>query len=1290
MIASLLVALALGVRAYLGSALLQRQLERYVVGQIAQHTGLRADFVGFRFHFRPLGFQAEDLVLHGREDAAAAPLARTGRLLVTLRITSLLSHRVLLERVAADAPQVHIFALPDGDSNLPRMPPDRPAQPLFDLGVRDLLLQRGVLDLDANGAVHRIPLALHATGFTLRLASQPAAFNGALSFAASSVHVGGTSVAGALQLDFTLWPDDVRLDRGALTALGARVDFTGWLHHLSRPQLDVSYRFAGALPPALRVAGYDGLRAGTGTATGTLHWGLDAPWSAAATVTATGLRSRLPGWPEMSATAVLTADPAGLKVSRLTAGGAGARLSLVGAVPGWNRLLFDGRVEQLRLAGLWPALRAAQANPRLLSALAGLDGEASGRVTITGTPQDPVDSLDLTIAPAAAPGLNPLSGSVDLQLEPVRGWLTILAPSRLSLPTSSVAATGTWRQGLLALNVNGQTDNLGDFEPMLAAIAPTYHLGPLGGSVRFQLNLTGRAPRLSVTGDVEGNNLSVAAVQINQLSAAGALTPDGLTLTRGAFVTGLQRLTLTGAVGLQAYRLTGASPLDLQLTGANLDLGRVATLLGLRYPLVGVLGVQTRLTGTRAHPVGTATFSVTAARWQSQAVGSVSGQVRFSGAGAQIDNLTVALGPSRMNGSVAVDFDRRTYQVSLEANLIRLADVAALQSSRLAVTGTARVAITGAGSWDAPQATVRIATAGLSGNGESLGDAGTVLQLRGGNVSFQISDVLPGGSLQCTGQVGVSAPYPVQARLVVRDYDIDAWLRRFTSARLTGHSHIQGDAEISGPLADPGRLQLEASFDPVDAAISGLVIHNVGPIRVHAGGGLLQLESAHLVAPDTDLIATGSLTLDRSARLDAHVNGTVNLALVDSWQPNTHASGQLALAARVGGRLDSPQVTGTLDVRGAALSEENLPIGFDHIQGRLAFTGDRVQIDNLSAQTGGGSLTLSGFAMRTASGANYDLTATGTRLRIREQGVSATGNVSLRLDGNERAGLLSGQVDLTAMSLNENFDLALFIASNKTQPELPNPNSLLNHLRLDVHLKTGQEVEVATEAAHLQLSGDLRLRGTAAIPSIVGRVTAREGSLLFGGIEYQVDKGVVQFVNPFRIEPQLDLGLSATVQQYNVSLQISGPIDKLNLSYRSDPPLSSTDILALLATGAPTQADASLNQQSTSAFAAPSEQLLGRALDNVVAGRLHQLFGITQIQVNPNTGPTGVAGTGSSVTVQEQVSGAVHLTYTQNLSSSSQDIVQVSWTINRYLGIVLNRDSFGLYGLSFEFRHRAR
>ncbi|HEY7856445.1 MAG TPA: translocation/assembly module TamB domain-containing protein, partial [Terriglobales bacterium] len=720
------------------------------------------------------------------------------------------------------------------------------------------------------------------------------------------------------------------------------------------------------------------------------------------------------------------------------------------------------------------------------------------------------------------------------------------------------------------------------------------------------------------------------------------------------------------------------------------------------YPLLGgVLDVQANLAGTWQHPTGTGQLQLRQTHWQQQPIQAVSASFRLANDELTSSDFALLLPRTRVSGSLRLGLADHSYSFDIASPAVQLADIAALQSPRLPITGMARFQLLGSGHWEQPQATLILTTTGLRGHGESLGDVGARAQLNQGRIHFQIADVLPNGNLNVTGDADATAPFAAKAHLDLRDYDFDAWLRRFTPAELTGHSRISGTADLDGPLAQPARINARIALNPLELAVSGLVLRNLNPILLTTDHGSLTLSPARIVssdtAHDTDLTLSGAITphLVSSPALAAQMQGTVNLALIESLHPSTRAAGHLAIAATLAGTLDQPLLAGSVAIHDASLAEENLPIAFDHIEGQLSLRGNRAQIDHLTADTGSGNVAITGFASRTAGITNFDLAATGVNLRLRYQGISATGDVQLRLNGSslEHAGgrnaTLSGAAQLNRIGLDQNFDLALVLAGLQSPPELPDPGSVLNRIGLDVHLVTGPQLQVATNLARLAIQADLRLRGTLATPAVLGRASASEGRLLFGGNQYQVTKAQVQFVNPFKIEPILDIGLTTTVQQYDVTLNLVGPADKLAINYRSDPPLSSSDVVALLATGQPTQATSTLAGGGSNSFSG-SEQLLGQALNNVVAGRLQRLFGVTQVQINPNSGPLGTTGSGGTVTIQQQVARNLKLTYTQNLASSSQDIIQVDWTISRYLGITLNRDQFGLYGLKFTFRHRAR
>src|SRR5258707_15874110 len=106
----------------------------------------------------------------------------------------------------------------------------------------------------------------------------------------------------------------------------------------------------------------------------------------------------------------------------------------------------------------------------------------------------------------------------------------------------------------------------------------------------------------------------------------------------------------------------------------------------------------------------------------------------------------------------------------------------------------------------------------------------------------------------------------------------------------------------------------------------------------------------------------------------------------------------------------------------------------------------------------------------------------------------------------------------------------------------------------------------------------MTIRGTAAVPSVLGRIEINEGSATFAGQKYQLQRGEIYFTSPVRIDPIIDLDATGQVENYDITVGLHGTATNLKPTYRSEPPLSETDVFALLALGR-TQEEAQLYQE---------------------------------------------------------------------------------------------------------------
>jgi autotransporter translocation and assembly factor TamB len=123
-------------------------------------------------------------------------------------------------------------------------------------------------------------------------------------------------------------------------------------------------------------------------------------------------------------------------------------------------------------------------------------------------------------------------------------------------------------------------------------------------------------------------------------------------------------------------------------------------------------------------------------------------------------------------------------------------------------------------------------------------------------------------------------------------------------------------------------------------------------------------------------------------------------------------------------------------------------------------------------------------------------------------------------------------------------------------------------LRLRVRVDLDDNLVVRTRAASLQAGGVLNVEGTTARPIIFGSIEGRDGHILFRGRDWTVASAAVRFADPRRLDPYLDVLATSRIAEYEVTMQISGPVSNVNVRFSSTPRLSQNDLLSLVAFGA--------------------------------------------------------------------------------------------------------------------------
>ena len=196
---------------------------------------------------------------------------------------------------------------------------------------------------------------------------------------------------------------------------------------------------------------------------------------------------------------------------------------------------------------------------------------------------------------------------------------------------------------------------------------------------------------------------------------------------------------------------------------------------------------------------------------------------------------------------------------------------------------------------------------------------------------------------------------------------------------------------------------------------------------------------------------------------------------------------------------------------------------------------------------------------------------------------------------------------------------------------------------------------------------------------ITGRTDLTSGELFYRNVRYQLQRGIITFDDPNQTNPVLNVSATTTVEQYNLTLNLRGPFDKLTTSYVSDPPLSTADIINLIARGQTTE-EAAASSQST-------DSMIASQATSQVTGSLQKLAGISSLQINPPMGGNN-QNPGATIAVQQRVTKNFLFTFSTDVSQPGSEVVQGEYQINKRWSVSATRDQVG--GVSVDGRLHTR
>ena len=1297
----IVVLLAAGAAIALDSAYVSRAARKAIVERLEQSTGARVELGAFQFHFLGLRADLSDLTLHGREQEGLPPLLHADHIRVALHIRSLFGRKISLSELDIDRPEVFVRIAQNGQSNVPSPPVRRPGKPwrqqLFDLEVARLALSNGTLEF--NDA--RSPLAAEVHDFQFAMDYVPSAPGGPSYI--GRLGWNGMEMAARrylpflsdLSMRFTLSNDSFAVDELRLKLPNSDFQVRAVLSNFSQPSWNVHYRGRFSFDDLRTILRKPGAPTGVVDFTGAAH-SAGGQWSSEGHYRGSEIalnytwfhRKDIESWGDFQAT------PAGLDVPKF-----GANV-LDGTLAG--HLEFDFHTQNFRVQSQGRGISLA-------ATLAALDNPSFPMHALHWNGAINVDSVTtwhadfkhfrttgtskwlspLRLGPRQIPATAQIGFDYSMDRADV-----MLSPSQITTPSTQLDFSGSLGKLDSALEVRFQTRDLLVWDDFINTIrGPEAEPHIISGQALWTGRVLGPIVTPTFAGQVHVLRGRYARLSWDELEGTMSYSPDELRLSHMKARHGASAIA-TLDLWLQFdgdWSFLPSNQWSLDAVTYRSPIDTLQDFFGLAYPIGGLASGDVRASGTRADTAYEANFIIDDGNAQGFRFDRFSGQFGMKDDEIRISHAELHKGPGHMTGDILYHPAEKDVAFHVSAAAIPLESIQKIQTPALPVAGLLTFDVQGQGPLLAPNGQGTLQVTRLKLGNEEQGDFLGRLNSDGTTLTLDIDSLLTKGSFDGRLDVALNDGFPVSGQIQIAQFDLDPLIEAGLHLKeLTGHSSIDGKFRVSGKMLEPDTIEADAELARVSFGYEYVKLENVNPVRLSYRRNLVLISQAEFRGPATDLSVSGNLRFDGQQPLNVSLSGSVDLRLAAGFVPGLESTGAAQLDVGIQGTMSRPRITGRAQVADSALHYREFPTGLSHVDGQFLFTRNQLLFDNVSAEAGGGAIKLSGSLTFGDLPIQYQVNVTAPRVLIRyPTGVSWLAGGKLQLTGNTEAGLLSGNVQLERLLLSEGVDIAsVFGSSSESSAALSGPGTspYLRNLQFDVAGTTTANARIEWPQAHVEIDGDVHLRGTWDRPLLLGHVHLLSGEMAFHGNNYRLTRGDVNFSNPFRLDPILNVEATANISQYQVTIDFTGPASRLTLSYRSDPPLPDSDIVALLALGTP-GAESALRSSTSGSQNYGATALLSEAISSQLGGRIEHLFGITNFRVDPFlAGTTTEQNAAARVTIEKQVTRDLVVTYSSNATSNQYQVIQVEYSVRRDTSIVFLRDINDTYSFTVELR----
>ncbi len=1288
-------------------------------------------------------FFVEDLVIEGLTPQSR-PFLSARRLDISMPWRTLFSRRVVFDAIEMTDWKMYVETFPDGRHSFPKFTRDTPAgQSRWTTTTEYIRAHRGEFTFEDHGT----PWSTVARNLDVIITRPTSEYRGQASFSEGTVQIQDYEPMRAdMQTNFRIADGKILMDRIDLQTDGARSQLTGVIDARRWPEQLYQVRSHYQFPTMREIffARETFSLSGEGDFTGTFHMYKEV-------VNGKSRTGR-----ELKGT--FTSDVLGMNAYRFTTLRGDVRwvpedlkvtnasADLYGGTSDFTYTMaplgnpavkptytFDAAYTDVDLVTLTSFLElkgiraAGRASGRHLvewpsGGFATRYGDGEIHVTPPAgatvmTRRVPIEQIDAELARGKEWGpfsnhtpMEPVPMSVDLtyayDLDEIR-----LAASRVATPATYVEFEGSTAYGdrsRIPFHVTSADWQESDrvLAGLMTAFGSPTNAVAIGGYGSFDGTMEGSFGRPRIVGTFTGERMQAFDVVWGSATGTAVIENSYVDVKDVAIRSGDSTIVTTGRFSLGYPRADRGEEINAIIRITRRPVADLRHSFELDdYDLDGLLSGEFHVYGGYQTPLGFGNLAIVQGVAYGEPFETATASLRFEGEGVRLDNIALSKGTGRGTGAAYVGWNS-TYSFNFDGQRIPIESLALVSGPNTPpLSGLLDLSAGGSGTFDVPRYDVRATIRDFFVADEGIGQVVSNININGELMTLRIEAASPRLSVSGSGQIELTPEMNAEMVFSVSDTSLDPYIRAFEPALSPFTTAIaSGNIRVNGSLSNIDDLLVEASVDKLDIRLFDYRIVNAAPVQVALDRHSVRLTDMRLVGDDTELNLSGIVNL-HDERIAMRATGTANLGILQGFVANVRSSGRASVAATLDGGMRDPLVSGTMTIENGRVRQFDLPHALENVSGVIRFDSRGFRFDELTGRLGGGPVQFGGgvniVGYRTG---RIDVTMSGQNMRLRfPEGMTSLVDADLTLQGTVAGATLGGNVVVRNAVYRGAFDAggagALALAGGVTSTTAPLDTTM--PLRYDVAVSAPSTLRIENDTMRLQATAELQLRGTFDRPLLVGRAEVSRGDFTFEGRRYLVTRGTIDFNNPTRIDPFLDIEVETRIrvpaQTYRVTVRAVGTMDRLTPDFTSDPPLPQVEVLSLLLGDVSPGQDVELRQYAS---VTPQQQLLRErasraltgALSNQVGRVVEQTFGVDTFQLTPSLVDPNAQSSrldpAARLTIGKRLSERIYLTYSRSLSSSTRDqIILLEYDQTDRFSWILSRNEDRTYALDVRVRH---